>query len=296
MKERYDGSRRLFPLSSLQVLLGVAAIMALTLGVFGMAKSSLFMSGAWFSDDERVAVVIEVGEWIVPTPTAPAQAGTTLTAHKDAAGFAEQSVDGYVFGVRGEICIKNEGNYPTEGLEIVDTIQYKIKGEKFIDYLSQVIDSGMMPALEAGQEHCYPYELVFSLPSGENIEYRNKVNVTILNHSGWLPGGIHCPGPDPCRFGVEEKADFSLPEEGIDPKKFVPTVPVMPTETQQPTLTPPPVPTPPIAPIPTVPGLVPTFPSEVSSTPTEMSSPTGTPDFTPTASQTPMATDTQSLE
>ena len=64
--------------------------------------------------------------------------------------------------------------------------------------------------LEANQEYCYSYEFTFVPIEGENIEYRNTVYVTILNHSGWLPGGENCGGPDTCPFGPYPKTDFTL--------------------------------------------------------------------------------------
>ena len=35
--------------------------------------------------------------------------------------------------------------------------------------------------------------------------------VTITNHSGWIPGGHNCPGPDLCEFGPAPKSGFEMP-------------------------------------------------------------------------------------
>jgi len=196
------------------------------------------------------AVGVSLVLGMIATGVAPAladgQAGTTLSAEKTASGFweryivydwtLEKSVDptsleiksgqsGSVeywltatrtkvseldkIGVRGQVCVTNGGERTTENLKIVDRVQYKTGAGQFQDLpgASQTI----IPAqqLGPGESKCYSYEIEFTPVPG--AIYRNVAKVTITNHSGWLPGGQNCPGPDLCPFGPEPKADFSLP-------------------------------------------------------------------------------------
>ncbi|MFQ3663365.1 MAG: hypothetical protein SNJ69_13335, partial [Chloroflexaceae bacterium] len=100
---------------------------------------------------------------------AQGQAGTTLSAYKTAAGFwghivydstltksvtpTEIASGGSgtveymltatratvsqtdVYGVRGQICVTNGGDRPTENLTIVDVVQYKTGAGQFQDYV-----------------------------------------------------------------------------------------------------------------------------------------------------------------
>ena len=126
---------------------------------------------------------------------AQGQAGTTLSVTKTATGFYERRIQytwtitkdvdpksiaiglgatGQVtyqittsrtpsitdtFGVRGEICVTNGGDRPTEGLTIMDVVQSKNKGEQFQDVIGYTVPLGDFPQLAAGQDHCYPYEI-----------------------------------------------------------------------------------------------------------------------------------------
>ena len=182
---------------------------------------------------------ISVGEWGEP----PGHAGTSIEAHKTAVGFLETRtayvwslsktaelaapVDedtfeiGYVIiaerngeetlvaGVRGDVCVTNTGEMPTEGLAILEVVQAKSKKGKFEDWKYVELDLGEDPVLGGGKSHCYTYEIGFE--PDEGVQYRNVARVTITNHSGWLPGGKHCPGEEPCPFGPEPKAEFSFP-------------------------------------------------------------------------------------
>jgi len=160
------------------------------------------------------------------------QAGTTLEATKTATGFWEITYDWTVektanpdtvllstgssqdvtftitatrtkvserIGVRGEICVTNGGAEATEGLKIVDVVQYKIGSGQFQTLTTENVDLGTMTVLDAGESHCYPYEITFTPVTG--AVYRNEAQVTITNHSGHL-------GTD---FGPAPKAGFSLP-------------------------------------------------------------------------------------
>jgi hypothetical protein len=138
-------------------------------------------------------------------PGASASLEYTLTATRTLVAEREQ------VGVRGEICVTNGGDRATEGLAIVDVVQYKTGSGPFTDYVTTTVDVSIHPVLAPGESFCYPYQVLFQPVAG--AIYRNEARVTITNHSGWLPGGQNCPGPDPCPFGPSPRADFSLPEE-----------------------------------------------------------------------------------
>lgn len=107
-----------------------------------------------------------------------------------------------VAGVRGEVCVRNAGERPTEGLAIRDVVQRKVSGG-WVDHASADVDVSARPVLAPGETHCYPYEILFT-PNG--ADYRNTALVTITNHSGSLgvPSG-------PAFNGGGIKAEFSLP-------------------------------------------------------------------------------------
>lgn len=189
-----------------------------------LISALLPISGANWQEVLTIAGNIE--SILLPTPS---QAGTTLSATKTAIGFVEERDGAVVFGVRGEICVSNGGERSTEGLAILDAVQYKSGSGEFQVYVSEPVDVSAMPVLKAGEEICYPYEITFEPVEDEKIKYRNTVSVTILNHSGWLPGGNHCEGPDPCPFGPNPKTDFTLPVAVSDPVEQLSTEPV-PTE------------------------------------------------------------------
>jgi hypothetical protein len=112
--------------------------------------------------------------------------------------------------VDGQICVTNGGGVATENLQIVDVVQYKLGSGLFQDYASAAVDLSAKPVLNPGENYCYPYSVSFTPVAGAT--YRNVARITITNHSGWLPGGNNCPGPDRCPFGPNPKADFSLPD------------------------------------------------------------------------------------
>lgn len=175
----------------------------------------------------------------VPHTYAAGQAGTTLLASKTATGFFERhltydwsltkSVDpaelllkpgesatvAYTLqatrtlvsqvdttGVRGELCVTNGGDRPTEQLKLVDQVQYKTGSGKFLPLPGATATIVPQVQLGPGESACYPYEIVFTPIAG--AQYRNTVKVTITNHSGQLG----------TEFGPEPKADFVMP---VDP-------------------------------------------------------------------------------
>ncbi len=139
------------------------------------------------------------------SPGASATLEYTLIATRTLTAVTEQ------IGVRGEICVTNGGNRATENLTIVDVVQYKVDSGPFTDYVTATVDVSAHPILSPGESYCYPYQVLFQpIP---NAIYRNEARVTITNHSGWLPGGQNCPGPNSCPFGPTPRADFSLPAD-----------------------------------------------------------------------------------
>ena len=165
-------------------------------------------SGTWgyFSNTLQELASISTGFW----DDVPGQSGTSINATKTAQGHWEQ-VDGTpIFLVYGEICVTNSGEQRTENLTIIDVIQSKPKGAAFEDTdLKIPVDLGEHAVLGPGESHCYPYDLVFIPEVG--LKYRNVAYVSITNHSGWIPGGHNCPGPELCEFGPAPKSGFEIP-------------------------------------------------------------------------------------
>ena len=165
-------------------------------------------SGTWgyFSNTLQELATISTGIW----EELPGQSGTSIKASKSAEGYWEIVGDVHKIGVRGEICVTNSGEQPTENLVILDIIQSKSGGGKYLDTDSRaLVDLGDYSVLGAGESHCYPYDIVF-LPEID-LRYRNMAYVTVTNHSGWIPGGHNCPGPDLCPFGPAPKSGFDFP-------------------------------------------------------------------------------------
>ncbi|GIV64179.1 MAG: hypothetical protein KatS3mg045_1518 [Bellilinea sp.] len=252
-----------------------------------------------------------------PTLTGPGQAGTTIEVQKIAASRWKEGAAGEVMIVYGRICVWNNGERFTEGLAIFDQVEIKPRQQSWqpLAGANQLIvpDQPIPP----GENRCYDYEI--EAPYQAQASYRNSVQVTILNHSGWLPGGPHCPGPLPCPFGPETRADFEPPAMGTEtptptaearrgllptqPSATLTTTPTLtplPTATLEPTSPPhqpPPVqpsPTPPpsATPLPTLtplPSDTPIPPTATPPPPTNTAPPTATP---PPPTATPLPTDT----
>ena len=165
-------------------------------------------SATWgyFSNTLQELATITTGFW----DDLPGQSGTSIKASKTAEGYWEMVAGEHKIGVRGEICVTNSGEQPTENLLIFDIIQSKAGGSKYQDTGSTLlVDLGDYVVLAPGISHCYPYDIDFIPVNGD--KYRNVAYVTITNHSGWIPGGHNCPGPDPCDFGPAPKSGFEIP-------------------------------------------------------------------------------------
>lgn len=245
-----------------------------------------------WSENLSIGGYAYTGFWITPSPTPDPEgpAGTSIAAEKTAEGLAEESGNGKIIRVRGQICVTNKGDHPTENIQIVDTIQFKIDKEKYQDLYSEIVSVNGNPTLDPGESHCYPYEITFNEFQGNNVKYRNTALVTITNHSGWMPGDNNCPGPQPCPFGPNVKVDFDIAlQAGLSVELLItptPTYMVTPTETATPAIVPIESATPFVTPAELPPATEPppeeSTPSEVpTEPPTEVPPPTETPTVVP---------------
>ena len=208
----------------------------------------------------------------IPTPTPTlASTGTTLGAENRPMGFREQVSGKERFGVRGEICVTNNGARTTENLKMVDQVQYKDDSGKFQNLVGASKTITSTSQLKPGEKKCFLYEIEVKPTSG--AIYRNAASVTITNHSGWMPGDKNCPGKTYCPFGPQSKADFALP--GTIVTVLMPT----PVATPSPTATTTSIPTSTFTPSRKTP------PSPIA---TKISTPTST--FTPSRKATPSLT------
>ena len=173
---------------------------------------NLNSTGSWFTDKEEIRFHLTSNDWNNPNPPL-GNSGTSISAEVTAVGFKDTAVN--LAWVNGQVCVKNGGELPTEGLAILDTVQYKSGSGRFQNYFWLPVSVAKKAVLAAGEEYCYPYEFFFEPLDNENAQYRNAVAVTILNHSGWLPGGPHCDISEFCPFGPTEKIEFFLPEDTL---------------------------------------------------------------------------------
>jgi DNA-binding winged helix-turn-helix (wHTH) protein len=131
--------------------------------------------------------------------------GTELEALMTTDGFIEDGES----GVDGQICVSNTGNFSTQNLAVVATVQSI--GKNVGNLYTTSLDVSAHPVLEADETHCYPYKLfIDTLKNADTI----KVNaiITITNYVGLHPGSNHCPGEDPCAFGPNLLAEFTFPK------------------------------------------------------------------------------------
>jgi hypothetical protein len=171
---------------------------------------------------------------LAPEPQNQGQAGTTLSARITAEGFWYRDYDWTIektgsvneltlyvgetatvdytvvvtasmeefAGVKGQICVTNGGDRPTEGLKLSPFVEYNDGGFKTLeDATTTIIPSEQLAAKATG---CYDYEIPFTPVPGVTT-YRVSSNVTITNHSGQL-------GKE---FGPQEKASFSLSSQMV---------------------------------------------------------------------------------
>lgn len=145
----------------------------------------------------------KVYDWTLEKVASPAnltlEEGESATVNYTLTATRTLVSDTTVAGVRGEICVTNGGDRTTEGLKLVDQVQYKTDSGQFQPLAGATQTIIPEQQLTPGETKCYPYEITFTPVEG--AQYRNSVKVTITNHSGHL-GTAYGPNP---------KADFSLP-------------------------------------------------------------------------------------
>lgn len=149
------------------------------------------------------------------TPTWTAQAGTSLQAYKTAQTRWKEDATGKVFIVFGRICVMNGGEVPTLGLTLFDQVEIKPRRSTWQPLPGANLLIVPNEPLQPGEVACFEYEI--EVVYFTDTVYRNSVQVTILNHSGWLPGGQNCPGAQPCPFGPQTRADFKPPSLDAKP-------------------------------------------------------------------------------
>ncbi len=109
----------------------------------------------------------------------------------------------------GQVCLTNTGDVPTRDLKVLFQVGFKPENGSFGDISDTGFEFIPTEPLAAGASRCYNYRVGF-LPVEGVDEYKLSAHVTITNHSGWMPGGPHCTGPDLCPFGPEPNASFTM--------------------------------------------------------------------------------------
>lgn len=253
-------------------------------------------TGAWFVDREQIPFQINF------TQPAPLQ-GTSIKANLTAEGFVETARGAgnpgqtkvFIYGVKGEICAVNTGAVPTRNLRILAQVESK-ENDTYFPYSEafQLIEPDSQ--LEPGERRCFSYRIVFE-PSSIRL-LRVVAQVTITNHSGWLPGSHNCPGSAECLFGPNPKVTFRLPAvPGKIPGEPTPGT-MTPTPILSPTLTSTltPVGASTLTVTPTLPEEShPTASPSTTPTPTPSNASLASPTFVPTDTPTPTATPTQQI-
>lgn len=89
--------------------------------------------------------------------------------------------EAFTAGVKGSICVRNEGGSATQNLRIVDVVHMSMNGgETYVPHTAPVdLDVSAYPTLGPGEEHCYPYNI--SMSPTEGATYRNVATITADN-------------------------------------------------------------------------------------------------------------------
>lgn len=138
--------------------------------------------------------------------TGPIQGSTSLEMLITAKGFFEEDIT----GVRGQVCVTNTGEYPTEKLSIVNSVETLDQNSNNV--VSTTLNLDEKPVLGPTESHCYPYEVTFEVDPEKEAKYKSLASITITNYLDLEPGTEHCPGTDPCSFGPNGMADFMIPK------------------------------------------------------------------------------------
>ena len=247
-------------------------LMVLT-AVLVLGMLTMPVGTALWSEVLGISGSISTGNWATPTPP-PGQSGTSIEAALEAYSF---SIPDGERGVTGQVCVTNTGIWPTTGLAMEFSVEYKPGKGKFLLLEGASTYLTALEQLQPGQGQCYAYSIPFT-PQAD-AQYRNVAHVTILNHSGRLPGGPHCAGPEPCPFGPDPNAGFAFDAALFQDPRFEEIV----------------LPEPSATPLPTGVGVTPTMSPTVTPTMTPSATPSDTvapsvepPAPTPTLTETPL--------
>lgn len=97
-----------------------------------------------------------------------------------------------VSSVAGEVCVTNPGENPTEGLTIVDKVQYHTGDGNFQDLSGATVTITPAEQVAAGATVCFPYEIAFTPQT--NATYQNVAAVSITNlEEGAEPASATAP-------------------------------------------------------------------------------------------------------
>jgi signal peptidase I len=201
-------------------------------------------TGAWFTTSDLVDFSITTSHLSQPK-------GTSISANLTTLGYYDEALS--MYGVGGEICVNNQGDIPTSGLQIQGQIEINQQdGQGFQPTSEPAFHSASIEPILPGDTRCFAFQVPVEYV--ESALYRLAVSILIDNHSGWLPGGPHCVGPEPCPFGPTVREGFELPvhtDEQEPTPVIIPTpdntgtpeITLDPTQTLTPTVSPEPSPT-----------------------------------------------------
>ena len=117
-----------------------------------------------------------------------------------------------LMGARGEVCLRNVGDMPTENLSITSLIHRK-SGDEWVSHTSAPVSVAANPQLDPGESACFPYETQVDAAAGQ--DFRSAARVTVTNHTGHS-GTEYGPGLFVTSVAAETEvpalfADFSVP-------------------------------------------------------------------------------------
>ena len=121
----------------------------------------------------------------------------TLTASRTVADSVTAA------GVRGQICVKNLGNAPSQGMVVGDIVEARTTGAWNVIATENVDISGN-PVVDPGETACFDYDVSFTPVPGAT--YRNQGTVTWTNAGN---GGVGDPGTT--QTWETEYVPFTLP-------------------------------------------------------------------------------------
>ncbi len=145
--------------------------------------------------------------------------GAVLQGSLAAAGFCEPAAPGQtgaaqkclanaVFGVKGKVCISNQGDSPTKDLAVVNQVEFKDKNGQYLSLTKAALNIPAGRQLNPTESDCFDYRIVFEPAAA--LDYQITAAITVSNYKDWSPGEKNCPGPAVCPYGPAPAAGFSL--------------------------------------------------------------------------------------